>query len=46
MRGSVDGAAVPALAVRSPAGLRQGGVGLWVGQMSNGDFADLRARGR
>jgi hypothetical protein len=37
----VNRASMPALVVRSPAGLKAGGIGLWVGDMSAGDFANL-----
>lgn len=40
----LNGAATPVLDVASLDGPNQGGVGLWVGDQSNGDFASLRIR--
>ena len=40
----VNGNAVPALHVQAPSGRTHGGVGLWVGDSSPGDFANLVVR--
>jgi hypothetical protein len=42
LRVYVNGATRPALALRTLSGFTHGGVGIWVGPASNGDFANLR----
>ena len=42
----INRAATPALEVDMPSGLRDGGIGLWVGNGSNGDFGTLTLRRR